>query len=563
MKKILLRSLSALICIAILFTAVACGSKKSSTPVDGRALLQVLLEKVTFETELKSAGEQASLYFTGLPAGAGVTLYSGSAYYADCVALITVYSEADRADAVQSLKTYMSQMSNHFMNYQPDQVSKFDNAVIWEDGIFALLCVTADYKTAKDIVNNAATHTANYTPTEGTQTAATTEATAQVTEAPTTETPTEEPTTEAPITEAPTTETPTEAPTTEAPTEEPTTEEPTTEEPTTEAPTVAPTEPYVPSVTTRPDGYPAITSTTGKFYNYGTGAYRVDDTAFENYFYDEAAANAYAAVVNSAYETLAGKVNVYDMVIPTAIGIVFPDDMVSVFKEYQPQDQRLNLIYSKINDGVIKVNAFDNLMRHRNEYLYFRTDFHWNGAAAYYAYEVFCQEKGVTPYTLDQRKHVTFDNFYGALYYNNCNKDSQLRGDVVHAYYPYSSNVSMVYTDRKGNQVKWNVISDVSAWADYSKYNTFAGGDNPITVYTNPDVTDGSVGIIVKESFGNALISYLVDHYSVLYEIDYRYWDGNIADFALEKGATDLLFANNIGMVRSSVLVGMLADNFT
>jgi len=75
-------------------------------------------------------------------------------------------------------------------------------------------------------------------------------------------------------------------------------------------------------------------------------------------------------------------------------------------------------------------------------------------------------------------------------------------------------------------------------------------------------VTDGSVAVVVKESFGNALMPYLVDHYSVLYEIDYRYWDGNIAQFALENGAEDLIFANNIGMVRSSVLVAMMADNF-
>ena len=71
---------------------------------------------------------------------------------------------------------------------------------------------------------------------------------------------------------------------------------------------------------------------------------------------------------------------------------------------------------------------------------------------------------------------------------------------------------------------------------------------------------DGSVLVVVKESYGNALMPYLVDHYSVIYEIDYRYWQGDIVDFALSVGATDLLFTNNLTMISAGVLVGMLSN---
>ena len=66
--------------------------------------------------------------------------------------------------------------------------------------------------------------------------------------------------------------------------------------------------------------------------------------------------------------------------------------------------------------------------------------------------------------------------------------------------------------------------------------------------------------ILVKESFGNVLLSYLVDHYSVIYEIDYRYWKGDITEFAQEVGATDLLFANNITMICTGTSVGVLGS---
>ena len=131
--------------------------------------------------------------------------------------------------------------------------------------------------------------------------------------------------------------------------------------------------------------------------------------------------------------------------------------------------------------------------------------------------------------------------------------------DTVEAYHPYSSNISMKFTDTRGVETAWNVIMDVSTWSSGLKYSTFGGGDNPITVYKNSDVTDGSVGVVVKESFGNALMPYMVDHYSVLYEIDYRYWDGNLADFVAEVGATEVTFANNMQMMSTSLLVGMLA----
>ena len=100
---------------------------------------------------------------------------------------------------------------------------------------------------------------------------------------------------------------------------------------------------------------------------------------------------------------------------------------------------------------------------------------------------------------------------------------------------------------------------DVSNWKTSTKYSTFAGGDNPFAVFTNPDVTDGSVCVVVKESYGNALLPYLVDHYSTIYEIDYRYWNGNLIDFAAEKNANDLIFANNLSMIGSSLLIGKLA----
>mgnify|MGYP002619108573 CR=1 FL=1 len=103
------------------------------------------------------------------------------------------------------------------------------------------------------------------------------------------------------------------------------------------------------------------------------------------------------------------------------------------------------------------------------------------------------------------------------------------------------------------------VIFDESTAAASLKYGTFIMGDNPYTVIENPALTDGSACIVVKESFGNAFVPFLTDHYQTIYVLDYRYWKGSISQFAQDKGVQDVLFVNNLSAIRGSYQMGKLA----
>ena len=48
-----------------------------------------------------------------------------------------------------------------------------------------------------------------------------------------------------------------------------------------------------------------------------------------------------------------------------------------------------------MSDAVNKVNVFNSLVSHNDEYIYFRTDHHWSALGAYYAYEEFCRAAGM------------------------------------------------------------------------------------------------------------------------------------------------------------------------
>ena len=111
--------------------------------------------------------------------------------------------------------------------------------------------------------------------------------------------------------------------------------------------------------------------------------------------------------------------------------------------------------------------------------------------------------------------------------------------------------------------VKYQVVNrQTNAWypAAGAKYNCFIAGDNPLSEIHNPNISDGSSIVVVKESYGNAFIPFLVDSYEYVYVIDYRYWSGDLADFVIDNGIDDVLFLNVVSNTSTSARLEELAD---
>lgn len=300
--------------------------------------------------------------------------------------------------------------------------------------------------------------------------------------------------------------------------------------------------------------YPQITSD-GKVKDYNSVVV-VDDAAYELYTYLDDVATNYAKSINKVAENLDGKADVYDLVIPLSSGITFPDNLRDEIKS-SDQREAMTKIQNKMNEKVKIVDAYDTLMQHREEYEYYRTDHHWTTLGAYYAYTDFCKAKGIEPEELDSYDTKEFDGFLGSFYNDTSDAKLKKNPDVVTAYYPHNDSVMHV-TASDGQKYDWPVIYDVTNYGAALKYSAFIASDNPYTVIENKDLTDGSSCVVVKESFGNAFVPFLVDHYQKIYVIDYRYWTGSISKFAQENKVQDVLFLNNLSMIRNKSLVGKL-----
>ena len=287
--------------------------------------------------------------------------------------------------------------------------------------------------------------------------------------------------------------------------------------------------------------------------------YRVGDTGYEMYSYVDSTAKKYADNVNAVADALAGKASVYMLPIPLSSGISLPDELYGkdIFADQKDAEQK---IIGYMNGNVKSVALYDALLAHRTEYVYFRTDHHWTATGAYYAYEQFCKAKGITPTPISSYTVDEYDGFLGTFYRDsNQNATMGANPDKVVAYHPLSTEATLDYGDSENASLtRGKIIYDESTAPASLKYGAFITGDNAYSVINNPDVTDGSSCIVVKESFGNAFVPFLTDHYQTIYVLDYRYWKGSISQFAQDKGVQDVLFVNNLSAIRGSYQMGKL-----
>ena len=116
-------------------------------------------------------------------------------------------------------------------------------------------------------------------------------------------------------------------------------------------------------------------------------------------------------------------------------------------------------------------------------------------------------------------------------------------------------------TTKDGKQTEYSIVyKGAGKYSAANKYMCFIGGDNPVSTIHNKDIKDGSSIVVIKESYGNAFVPFLVDSYEYVYVIDYRYFDGNLIDFVEENDIEDVLFLNYISTTSTESKIGQIED---
>lgn len=289
------------------------------------------------------------------------------------------------------------------------------------------------------------------------------------------------------------------------------------------------------------------------------GLYIKKDAAYNIYYYVQNSADIYISTLNQVANELAGQTNIYSMLIPNNSRVILSQEELDKMGG-SDEVQAIEYYYSRLNENVNTVDAYNILREHNNEYLFFRTDHHWTQIGAYYAYQKFCEKKGITAHSLDYFEKKEYGDFLGSYYFElkgqspNAAAAMKANPDQVTAYIPKGTNQMKVWK-ADGSQHDWALIQDAADWNIGAKYDLFLGGDNPLTIIENPNISDGSSCLVLKESYGNVFIPFLVDHYQTVYAVDFRYSDMNILDYVKQHNIQDLILLNNISIVANTTII--------
>lgn len=265
----------------------------------------------------------------------------------------------------------------------------------------------------------------------------------------------------------------------------------------------------------------------------------------------------YANAANKYKEVFGDKVNVYCMVIPTAVEYYCPPRARKVTTAQRPV---INNIFAHLSDGVKPVDIYNVLGKHASEDIFLRTDHHWAPLGAYYAAGRFAQIAGVPFKDLSNYDRKVVHGYVGSMY--GYSKDISIKNapeDFVY-YEPRGVKYTTTYINYAIDK-NYRVVGEGKPFksrfffryrdGNGGAYCTFMGGDTKITV-VRTSVHNGRRLIILKDSFGNALPGFLFFSFEEIHVIDSRYFTKNMKKYVAENKITDILFANNIFKAYSS-----------
>ena len=155
--------------------------------------------------------------------------------------------------------------------------------------------------------------------------------------------------------------------------------------------------------------------------------------------------------------------------------------------------------------------------------LYYRTDHHWTTRGAFAAYRLWCEMHGKTVPDWDSLlpETVTRD-FRGSLY-----SKAPLPGIAPEPMELIAVPEHLTVT-ADGTEIDFYVREALNT---KDKYNVFLSGNHGLVVIENPDAAGGTL-LLIKDSFANSLVPFLVRDYARIVMVDERFAPIRLRDLA-------------------------------
>ncbi len=274
------------------------------------------------------------------------------------------------------------------------------------------------------------------------------------------------------------------------------------------------------------------------------GMFLYGDAVYTPAYFSEKYAGYYLQTA-AYYKSLFGEDTTVSVVVAPVSAMVIDNE--SVKARIPDQGKIMDDMAALADPSVNFVDTYSEMYAHRNEYLFFKSDHHWTARGAYYAYRAFAESRGLTPTALDDFDYkIINDSYHGSMY--SFTGDARVKNftDTIEAFVT-RKKVTMTITGQNGATYRY----DSPVVESNHTYVTFIAGDNPYTVINVPENPQDKNVLVLKDSFGNAFVPFLCEHFGNIIVVDTRYTTMNVYEQLKDYGLTDIVFVNNVQAANS------------
>lgn len=164
----------------------------------------------------------------------------------------------------------------------------------------------------------------------------------------------------------------------------------------------------------------------------------------------------------------------YMLIAPNAVNIL--SDKLPKFALTYNQNKYLKKLDKDIDSKVKFTDVSNALRKHKDEYIYYKTDHHWTTTGPYYAFLDFANKTGLKIDSNNYEKYTASNDFYETLY---SKRGYNVEPDKVDIYIPKDKNDEVI-VEYKEEKKKSPTIYNSEALNKKDKYEVFLGGNHPL-----------------------------------------------------------------------------------
>ena len=295
-----------------------------------------------------------------------------------------------------------------------------------------------------------------------------------------------------------------------------------------------------------------VASLSGQVEN--NGVYKCGDGTLILGFTEPEEDTAAEAVVEftQAHEEL----NVYTLIAPTAAGInkdKLPSQVVM-----PDQKAYLTGINSRFAEaGATVVDLWDTFEANKDAGLYYRTDHHWTSLGASMGYSALAAALGIDTAGKTYDNLVMTTSFAGSLTAEGGYLASGTEDLSVYLRTDQDIPCVVTYVTEKEKSASPYVSS---ALDKRDAYQVFFGGNHPLIQIDSYAENSKGTLLVVKDSYANSLIPFLIGDYERIIVVDPRYYTGDLESLLQENTVNDVVFLYNATTFAQDTSLKRLVD---